>query len=283
MYKNLIINYLAIKIMSKSLSDKVIIVTGGTGVLGGSFVQAIAQAGGSVCILGRNEKVAQERSAAIQAAGGKALAVVCNVMDVNELEIAKTTILNHFGKINGLVNAAGGNSPEGIVQPEQDLFALDIKGMQNSMNLNIWGTIAPTKIFGSAILASGGGSIVNISSVSADRALTKVMGYSMGKAAIDAFTKWFAVELSMRHGDKMRMNAIKPGFFITEQNRKLLLREDGSPTERAAKILANTPFKKFGNPADLNSALIWLLSDDSAFVTGSIVTIDGGFNAFSGV
>jgi NAD(P)-dependent dehydrogenase (short-subunit alcohol dehydrogenase family) len=269
--------------MSKSLSDKVIIVTGGTGVLGGSFVQAIAQAGGSVCILGRNEKVAQERSAAIQAAGGKALAVVCNVMDVNELEIAKTTILNHFGKINGLVNAAGGNSPEGIVQPEQDLFALDIKGMQNSMNLNIWGTIAPTKIFGSAILASGGGSIVNISSVSADRALTKVMGYTMGKAAIDAFTKWFAVELSMRHGDKIRMNAIKPGFFITEQNRKLLLREDGSPTERAAKILANTPFKKFGNPADLNSALIWLLSDDSAFVTGSIVTIDGGFNAFSGV
>ncbi|MEY4936643.1 MAG: putative oxidoreductase UxuB [Bacteroidota bacterium] len=269
--------------MSLSLEGKVIVVTGGTGVLGGSFVNAIAQAGGAVCILGRNEKIAQQRSSEIQAAGGKALALVCDVLNINELEIAKTTILNHFGKINGLVNAAGGNSPAGIIQPEQDIFAFDLNGMQNSMNLNLWGTVAPTKIFGSAILQSGGGSIVNISSVSADRALTKVMGYSMGKAAIDAFTKWFAVELSMRHGDKMRMNAIKPGFFITEQNRNLLLNEDGSPKERAIKILANTPFKKFGNPADLNSALIWLLSDDSAFVTGSIVTIDGGFNAFSGV
>jgi NAD(P)-dependent dehydrogenase (short-subunit alcohol dehydrogenase family) len=265
------------------LKDKIIIVTGGTGILGGSFCKAIAAEGGTVCILGRNAEVAQARAEEIKQSGGKAFPIICDVMNILELETARDTILSQFGKIDGLVNGAGGNVPEAVVQENQDVFDLNIDGVRKALELNIFGTVAPTKIFGAAMLASGGGSIINISSVSSDRALTKVLGYSMAKSAIDTFTKWFAVELSARHGDAIRMNAIKPGFFITEQNRTLLTNEDGSPKERGKKILANTPFKKFGNPEDLNGALIWLLSDSSKFVTGSIVTIDGGFNAFSGV
>lgn len=265
------------------MKGKVIIITGGTGVLGGSFCKAVASAGATVCIVGRNQKVAEECSTAINQSGGKALAVICDVTDVAALEAARDKILDTFGRIDGLVNGAGGNVPEGVVQESQDVFDLSIDGMKRAVDLNIWGTIAPTKVFGAAMLKTGGGSIVNISSVSSDRALTKVLGYGMGKAAIDTFTKWFAVELSARHGDAIRMNAIKPGFFITEQNRTLLTNPDGTATARGQKILANTPFKKFGNPEDLNGALLWLLGDSSKFVTGSIVTIDGGFNAFSGV
>lgn len=269
--------------MDKPLSKKVIVVTGGTGILGGSFVHAISKAGGKVCVLGRNEAVAKKRCAEIETEGGNALAVVCDVMQHDQLKRAKDLILNHFGRIDGLVNAAGGNIPEGIIQAEDDLFNLDIQGMEKAMDLNVWGTIAPTKVFGAAMLITGGGSIVNISSVNADRALTKVLGYSMGKAAIDMFTKWFASELSLRYGDKMRMNAIRPGFFLTEQNRTLLTNPDGSYKDRGNKIIANSPLKKFGKPEDLDGALIWLLSDSSKFVTGSIVTVDGGFSAFSGI
>jgi NAD(P)-dependent dehydrogenase (short-subunit alcohol dehydrogenase family) len=189
------------------MKGKIIIITGGTGVLGGSFCKAVADAGATVCIVGRNQKVAEERSAAINQAGGKAMAVICDVTDVAALEAARDKILNTFGRIDGLVNGAGGNVPEGVVQENQDVFDLSIDGMKRAVDLNIWGTIAPTKVFGAAMLKTGGGSIVNISSVSSDRALTKVLGYGMGKAAIDTFTKWFAVELSARHGDAIRMNA----------------------------------------------------------------------------
>jgi NAD(P)-dependent dehydrogenase (short-subunit alcohol dehydrogenase family) len=154
--------------------------------------------------------------------------------------------------------------------------------MRDVMELNLMGTLVPTQVFGPALVESKG-SIVNISSVSAQRTLTRVMGYSLAKAAIDSYTKWFAVELANRYGDAVRMNAIVPGFFLTEQNRTLLTKEDGGYTDRGNTILTQTPFKRFGDADELSGCLLWLLSDASKFVTGSIVNIDGGFNAFSGV
>src|ERR1044071_9232284 len=178
-----------------SLQGKVIVVTGGTGILGNSFVNAIVEAGGKVAILGRNKQVADERAAAINANGGHALGVVADVMDEQKLSEAKEKVLQEFGKVDGLVNAAGGNMPEGVLQPEQDIFKMSIEGMKRVMDINLWGTVIPTQVFGEAIAKSGGGSIVNISSMNAQQAVTKVLGYSMGKAAVDCYNQWFAVEL----------------------------------------------------------------------------------------
>lgn len=266
-----------------SLKEKVIIVTGGTGILGEAFVNAIAEAGGSVCILGRNREVAMQRAETLNSKGFQAIPVVADVLNENDLLHAKESVLNKFGRIDGLVNAAGGNMPQGVVQPEDNLFTMNIAGLRSVMELNLWGTILPTQIFGEAIAQTGKGSIVNISSMNSKRAVTKVLGYNMGKAAVDCYTQWFAVELSKRYGDKIRMNALAPGFFLTEQNRWLLTKKEGGYTERGESVIRNTPFKRFGNPDELKGALVWLLSDASQFVTGSMITVDGGFSIFSGV
>jgi NAD(P)-dependent dehydrogenase (short-subunit alcohol dehydrogenase family) len=266
-----------------SLRGKVIIVTGGTGILGNSFVNAIVEAGGSVGILGRNEKVANERADAINKNGGNALALVADVMDEEQLVTAKEKALAHFGKINGLVNGAGGNSPEGVLMPEEDIFSMKLQGMRKVMDINLWGTLIPTQVFGEAIAKSGKGSIVNISSMNSKRATTRVLGYNMGKAAVDCYNQWFAVELANRYGDKIRMNAIAPGFFLTEQNRNLLTKPEGGYTERGSLVIRQTPFKRFGNPDELKGALVWLLSDASEFVTGAMICVDGGYSIFSGV
>lgn len=266
-----------------SLKDKVIIVTGGTGVLGTSFVNAIVEAGGIVVIAGIEEEDCLSRAAEINANGGTSLGLYANVLEEESLTKAKEKIIAAFGKIDGLVNAAGGNVPEAVVEPEADIFSMNIDGMKKALVLNLWGTIIPSQVFGAAMAENGKGSIVNISSVSPKNALTKVLGYSMGKAAIDLYTKWFAVEVANRYGDKIRVNAITPGFFLTDQNRSLLTNADGSYKERSHKIINHTPFKKFGQPDDLKGALIYLLSDASAFVTGSEIFVDGGFTKFSGV
>lgn len=266
-----------------SLQEKVIVVTGATGVLGDAFIKGIANAGAVVGVLGRNEKVANERVASIVNQGGKAIALIADVTNEQDLVNAREIILSKYGKIDGLVNAAGGNMPDAVIQPGQDIFQLNMAALQQVMNLNLFGTILPTQIFGDAIKNTGTGSIVNISSVSSDHAVTRVLGYSLAKSAIDSYTKWFAVELANRFGDKIRMNSIVPGFFLTEQNRTLLTNTDGSLTERGNLIIENTPFNRFGNPDELIGALIWLLSDNSKFVTGTRITLDGGFSAFSGV
>lgn len=265
-----------------SLKDKAIIVTGGTGILGKAFIEGIVEAGGAVGILGRNEKMATERAEAVVKNGGKAVPLIADVMDESQLKAARQTMLDSFGKINGLVNGAGGNMPEGVLQPGADIFALNIDGMRRVMDLNLWGTLTPTQIFGQTI-AEMGGSIVNISSVSSTTAITRVLGYSMGKSAIDSYTRWFAVELANRYGDKIRMNGLVPGFFLTEQNRTLLTQPDGSYTERGDLIIKKTPFKRMGKPEELIGALVWLLSDASSFVTGTTIEVDGGFLAFGGV
>lgn len=266
-----------------SLEGKVVVVTGGTGVLGGAFVEAIAEAGAAVGVLGRNAIIAQERADKIVAAGGKAIALVADVLSEAELISAKDKLLNEFGKIDGLVNGAGGNMPIGVLQNEDDLFTMNLEGMKTVMDINLWGTILPTQVFGPALAANETASIVNISSMNSKQAVTKVLGYNLGKAAVDCYNEWFAVELAKRYGDRIRMNALTPGFFLTEQNRKLVWQPDGTLTPRGNSIITNTPFNRFGKPEELTGALIWLLSDASVFVTGSQVVIDGGFSIFSGV
>jgi NAD(P)-dependent dehydrogenase (short-subunit alcohol dehydrogenase family) len=266
-----------------SLKGKVIVVTGGTGVLGTSFVNAIIEAKGTVVILGRNEALCRKSVAGILEKGGNASYVIADVLNEAALVEAKNIVMERYGKIDGLVNAAGGNVPEAVVMPNKDVFDLNMQGMKDAISLNLWGTLMPIQAFGPEIAKTGSGSIINISSVSAKRPLTRVLGYSMGKAAIDAYTKWFAVEMANRYGDAIRINSIMPGFFLTAQNKNLLTKEDGSLTERGNLIINHTPFKRFGEPSELNGALVWLLSDASKFVTGMDIGVDGGFTINSGV
>ena len=266
-----------------SLEDKIIIVTGGTGVLGAEFVKAIVEAGGTAIIIGQNEERGRNQAETINKNSGKAYFLKANVLDHKDLLAAKDKIIAKYGKIDGLVNAAGGNVPEGILEAEADVFNLNIEGMKKAMELNLWGTIIPNQVFGPSLAITGNGSIVNISSVGSKRALTKVLGYSMGKAAVDYYTKWFAVEMANRMKDKVRINSISPGFFLSEQNRTLLIESDGSYSDRAELILKQTPFKRMGNPEELAGALVWLLSDASKFVTGMDIVVDGGFTINSGV
>lgn len=267
-----------------SLEGKVIVVTGGTGIIGHSFIKGITEAGGAVGILGRNEEVAHRRADQVNREGGKAIALIADVLDEKSLEEAKDKVLDKFGKIDGLVNAAGGNMPQAVVQKDDDIFKMNMDGMRRVVDLNLWGTLIPTQVFGEVISQNEEkGSIINISSMSPKRVITRVLGYSMGKAAIDCYTQWFAVEMANRFGDKIRMNAIAPGFFLTEQNRNLLTNSDGSYTERGNLVLKQTPFKRFGHTDELIGALVWLLSDASQFVTGTVVNVDGGFFVNSGV
>lgn len=267
-----------------SLKNKVIIVTGGTGILGNSFINGIIKAGGVVGILGRNKDVANERAEHINKSGGKAIALVADVMDEAQLIEANDKVLNAFGRVDGLVNAAGGNQPEGVLMPADDIFKMNLEGMKKVMDLNTWGTLIPTQVFAETIARTAEkGSIVNISSMNSKRAITRVLGYNMGKAAVDCYNQWFAVELANRYGDRIRMNALAPGFFLTEQNRNLLTKPDGGYTERGEMVIRQTPFKRFGHPDELQGALVWLLSDASQFVTGSMICVDGGFSIFGGV
>ncbi len=266
-----------------TLKNKVIVVTGATGVLGGSFVEAISKQGATVLLIGQNESVGEERARFIRSQGGEALFLKANVLVEAELEAAKNIAVETYGTIHGLVNGAGGNLPEGVLSPDQDVFTMNMEGMKKTMELNVWGTLLPVQVFGPAIAKSGVGSIVNISSVNSKRTVTRGLGYSMGKAAIDLYTKWFAVEMANRYGDAVRINSIMPGFFLTKQNKNLLTKEDGSLTERGNLIIKNTPFKRFGSPDELTGALIWLLSDASKFVTGMDIGVDGGFTINSGV
>lgn len=264
------------------IKDKVVVLTGGTGILGGAFITAIAEAGGKVVILGRNEEVGRDREQEVKAHGGEALFIAADVLEQADLEKACARILETYGRIDALVNAAGGNVAEAVIQPDQDIFNINIGALKQAFDLNLYGTILPTTVFGRH-LTENGGTIVNISSMAAQSAITRVLGYSMAKAAIDNFTRWMAVELANRYGDKIRMNAIAPGFFVTKQNRHLLTTPEGGYTARGEAVIRNTPYKRFGEPEELNGALIWLLSDASKFVSGEVICVDGGFHIFSGV
>lgn len=265
-----------------SLHNKVIVVTGATGILGEAFVQGLSDVGATVILLGRNQQVGNERMQQINSAGGQALFIAADVLNKDDLLNARDEVLEKYGKIDGLVNAAGGNIPEAVIPPEGDVFEIDMDALRRAFDLNLFGTILPTTIFGKEMSKTGKGSIVNISSMAAQSAITRVLGYSMAKAAIDNFTRWMCVELAKRYEDKIRMNAIAPGFFVTHQNRNLLIKDDGY-TARGEAVIRNTPFNRFGNPDELIGSLIWLMSDASAFVSGEVICVDGGFHIYSGV
>jgi len=266
-----------------SLENKVIIITGATGVLGEAFVNAVAEMNAKVVLIGRNETVGKERAGRLQQKNKEAIFIKADVLKKEDLLQAKDVILQKFNRMDGLVNAAGGNVPEAVIKPGDDIFEIDMDGMHKAFDLNLFGTMLPVAVFGETLRASGNASIVNISSMTAQITITRVLGYSMAKAAIDNYTRWMSVETANRYGETVRVNAIAPGFFITNQNRRLLTNEDGSYTARGEAVIRNTPFKRFGEPEELCGALIYLLSDASKFVTGEVICIDGGFHINSGV
>ena len=265
------------------LDGHVAVVTGGTGVLGRAMATALALAGARVGILGRRASVAEEVAAEIRAGGGEAMAIPADVLDRESLTAARDKLLKHWGAVHALVNAAGGNMPVATIGDATDVFAMSPSAFQEVVELNLTGTLLPALVFGESIVKSGGGSIVNISSMASPRALTRNAGYGAAKAAVDNLTRWLAVELARRHGELLRVNAIAPGFFIGDQNRSLLLETDGTRTERGNKIIAHTPAGRFGEPGDLAGALVWLCGPGARFVNGVVLPIDGGFSAFGGV
>jgi len=266
-----------------SLKDKTIVVTGGTGVLGQSMVKGLAAAGASIVILGRRKDAADELAAQVRSMGVRALAVKADVLVREELVNARKLIHGELGQIHGLVNAAGGNMPGATVPPDKNFFHLNMDDFQKVVDLNLMGTVLPTQIFSEDMAKAKKGVIVNIASMASFKPLTRVVGYSAAKAAIANFTEWLAVEMARKFGEGIRVNAISPGFFITEQNRTLLTNADGSFTPRGQSAINQTPFARFGQPDELVGTLVWLCSDASAFVTGINVPVDGGFNAFFGV
>ncbi|MBL7870930.1 MAG: SDR family oxidoreductase [Cyclobacteriaceae bacterium] len=266
-----------------SLQYKTAVITGGTGVLGTSMAKALAKAGANVVVIGRRKEAGQTVVDEIQQAGGKAIAVQADVLQLEDLKSAKEKILSAFGTIDILINAAGGNMPGATIGVDKTFFDLDPKAFQQVVDLNLLGTVLPSQIFGEVMAAKKVGIIINISSMSAFRPITRVVGYSAAKAAVSNFTGWLAIEMAKKYGAGIRVNAISPGFFITEQNRALLTNEDGSLTARGESVIQSTPFGRFGEPEELIGTLLWLCSDASKFVSGVDVPVDGGFNAFCGV
>jgi NAD(P)-dependent dehydrogenase (short-subunit alcohol dehydrogenase family) len=264
------------------LSGRTAIITGGTGVLGGAMARGLAAAGAKVAVVGRNTANAEAVVREIVAAGGTALATPADVLDEQQLEGVRDTVLERWSRIDILVNAAGGNMPGATLAPGSSVFNLEPDAMRQVMDLNLMGTFLPIQVFGQAMAERKQGSIVNISSMAAIRTLTRVAGYSAAKAGVDNLTRWLAVELGRQYG-AVRVNAIAPGFFLGEQNRHLLVNEDGSLTARGQLVVDHTPLGRFGEPDELLGTLLWLCSDASRFVTGVVVPVDGGFSSFSGV
>jgi NAD(P)-dependent dehydrogenase (short-subunit alcohol dehydrogenase family) len=266
-----------------SLQNKTAVITGGTGVLGTSMAKALAKAGANVVIIGRRKEAGQTVADEIQKAGGKAISLQADVLQLEDLKSAKEKIISTYGTIDILVNAAGGNMPGATIGVDKTFFDLDPKAFQQVVDLNLLGTVLPSQIFGEVMASKKAGIIINISSMSAFRPITRVVGYSAAKAAVSNFTGWLAIEMAKKYGAGIRVNAISPGFFITEQNRALLTNTDGSLTARGASVIQSTPFGRFGEPEELIGTLLWLCSDASKFVSGIDVPVDGGFNAFCGV
>jgi NAD(P)-dependent dehydrogenase (short-subunit alcohol dehydrogenase family) len=267
-----------------ALEGQIAVVTGGGGVLCGALSRAFGKAGVKVAVLDIILDAAQAVVDDIVADGGEAIAVQCNVLDKPSIEAARDVVLDAFGSVDILINGAGGNKREATTSPEAPFFDLPADAVQWVFNLNFIGTLLPTQVFGKVIAEKGDGSIINISSMNAIRPLTKIPAYSAAKAAVSNFTQWLAVHVSQNYSQKVRVNALAPGFFLTTQNKFLLQDEKtGDWTPRGRQILDHTPMGHFGNPEDLVGVIFWLLSPSARFVHGIVVPIDGGFSAYSGV
>lgn len=266
------------------LKDKIIAITGGGGVLCGTMATALAGAGAKIAVLDLSEAAAAKVADEITAAKGKAIAVKCNVLEKKSLESAKKKINSELGPIDILINGAGGNKKEATTSPDLSFFDLPAEAIRFVFDLNFIGTLLPTQVFGKEMAENGSGIILNVSSMNAFRPLTKIAAYSAAKAAVSNFTQWLAVHVCQNYSKDIRVNAIAPGFFLTEQNRFLLTDEKtGELTARGQTIIDHTPMGRFGQAEELVGTVIWLLSDAARFVTGVVVPVDGGFSAFSGV
>lgn len=261
--------------------EKVVVITGGTGVLGKGIAAYLAAQGARVAILGRNALAGAAQVEAILAEGGEAAFFLTDVMDRELLERNREEIVARYGGIDVLLNAAGGNMKGATIPPDRTFLDLELEAFRQVVDLNLFGSILPTMVFVPELVKREKGCIVNFASESALRPLTRVVGYGCAKSAIVSFTRYMAAELAQKFGRNLRVNAIVPGFFITAQNRELLLHADGSYTDRAKTILAHTPFGRFGEPEELFGTIHYLISDASSFVTGSLAVVDGGFDAFS--
>ena len=266
-----------------NLENKVIVITGGCGVLGGSMAKYLLENNATVVLLHYKEAPLSETVKKLKEVSDKVQGYVCNVVDEDSIKKAAVRIMSDYGKVDALINAAGGNKPGATISPGQSVFDVDVEQFKQVIDLNLFGSIIPSLVFGKEMATNKKGTIINVSSMASDRAITRIMGYSASKAAIDNFTKWMSVELAQKYGDGLRVNAIAPGFFISNQNRTLLTNEDGSYTDRGNTIIQNTPMNRFGDADELNGAIHYLCSEASKFVTGIVIPIDGGFSAFSGV
>jgi len=265
------------------VTGKVVVMTGACGVLGASIVKYFAAQGAKVVLLDleRAAEIGEDLVNEIKVKGGEACFFPTNVLDKEILEKNYTQIMEKYGKIDVLLNAAGGNMPSATVPPEKTIFDLDIDAVKKVSELNLFGTILPTMVFAKAMVEQKKGSIINFSSMSALRPLTRVAGYGVAKAAVTNWTKYLCAELAIKFGEGLRVNAIAPGFLLTNQNRALLTNEDGSLTPRSHTILGHTPFGRFLEPEELLGTLHYLASDASQAVTGTVAVVDGGFDAFS--
>lgn len=266
--------------ISFDLQGKVAVVTGGAGVLCAAMCRELAAAGAQVAVLDLRLEPAEALAAEL---GNGAIGVVCNVLDRASVEAAAEIVVKTYGRVDILINGAGGNKPQATTNPEQSFFDLPADALRWVFDLNLMGAILPSQVFGKQMAAQKSGSIINISSMNAFRPLTRIPAYSAAKAGVSNFTQWLAVHMAQEYSPEIRVNAIAPGFFVGDQNRALLMNEEGVLTPRGQQIMSHTPMGRFGVPEDLLGTLIWLVSPASAFVTGIVVPVDGGFSAFSGV
>lgn len=262
------------------IKDLVMVITGGTGVLGTSMTEYLADQGAKMVVLGRNKEKGDTIVNNIKEKGGEAMFLQTDVNDMDALDKNAAEVLEKYGRVDVLINGAGGNMPGATIGPDKTIFDLDINAFKTVVDLNLFGTVLPTIAFTKVMTQQKYGNIVNISSESALRPLTRVVGYGAAKAAVTNFTKYLAIELATKYGEGFRVNAIAPGFFITEQNRALLSNPDGTFTARGNAIISHTPFGRFGEPEELLGTLHWLVSDASKFVTGTLTVVDGGFDVF---
>ena len=265
-----------------SVAGKVAVVTGGSGVLGSNIARGFLQAGAKVFIIGGHQDKVDNILRELQPQGEVA-GTACNVLSMDALRRVKDEVLARWGRIDLLVNAAGGNIPGGTLTPWQTVFDMKVEDLNKVVDLNLYGSVYPCLVMGEVMAQQGQGSIVNVSSMASFSAITRVPGYSIAKSGIEIFTKWLAMEMAQKFSEHIRVNAIAPGFFIGNQNRAVLINPDGSLTDRSRKVIAKTPMGRFGDISELNGAVQFLCSDAASFVTGIVMPIDGGFSAFSGV
>lgn len=263
------------------IKDQVVVITGGTGVLGRAIGSHLAREGAKVVLLGRRKDVGEELAEDIRKQGGHATFMVCDVTDIEAVNQVRDEVVCLYGRVDALLNAAGGNMPGATIPPGKTLFDVQVEEFQRVLNVNLTGTLIPTQAFLKPMTEAGHGSIVNFSSMAAFRPLSRVMGYAAAKAGISNLTAFLANEVASKFSPSIRVNAIAPGFFLTDQNRSLLTTPDGELTERGNDIIRQTPFKRFGKPEELCGTIQYLISEASAFVTGTVAVVDGGFNVFA--